>query len=98
MQVALYHGHRSCIQETKRLGVEHNGVQLARMGCNGQNGCKRVVRGVSLDCDLSVQDPMGQDRSGSEGLLECIEGGTTLISKVPRNILVCEVCEQDNDS
>ena len=78
----------------ERPGVECNGVQLAGRGRNGQDGCEHIVRGVSLDCNLSVRDPMGQDRSGSEGLLKCIEGRTTLISKVPRNILACEVREQ----
>ena len=73
-------------------------VQLTGRGHNGQDGCERIVRGVSLDCDLSVRDPMGQDWSGSEGLLKCIEGGATLIGKVPRNILACEVCERDDDS
>ena len=73
-------------------------MQLAGRGRNGQDGCEHIVRGVSLDCNLSVQDPMSQDQSDSEGLLKCIEGGMTLISKVPRNILACEVCEQNNDS
>ena len=82
----------------ERPGVERNGVQLAGRGHNGQDGCERIVRGISLDCNLSVLDPMGQDRSGSEGLLQCIEGGMTLIGKVPRNILACEVREQDDDS
>ena len=81
----------------KHLGVECNGVQFTGRGHNGQDSCKRIVRGVSLDCNLSVRDPMGQDWS-SESLLECIEGGMTLISKVPRNILACEVHEQNDNS
>ena len=80
------------------LGVERNWVQLTRRGHNGQDGCTHIVRGVSLDCDLSVWNLMSQDQSSSEGLLKHIEGGTTLISKVPRNILVCEVCEWNDDS
>ena len=92
MNIVVAFGRRKC------PGVERNRVQLARRGCNGQNGCECIVGGVSLDCNLSVQDPMGQDRSGSEGLLKCIEGGTTLIGKVPRNIFVCEVHEQNDDS
>ena len=82
----------------KHLGVEHNGVQLAGRGRNGQNGCEGIVRGVSLDCNLGVRDPMSQDGSSSESLLKCIEGRTTLIGKVPRNILACEVCEWNDDS
>ena len=73
-------------------------MQLARRGHNGQDGCERIVRGVSLDCNLSVRDPMSQDWSGSEGLLKCIEGRMTLISKVPRNVLACEVHERNDDS
>ena len=82
----------------ERPGVGRNWVQLTRRGCNGQNGCECIVGGISLDCNLSVQNPMGQDRSGSEGVLKCIEGGTTLIGKVPRKVLVCEVREWNNDS
>ena len=85
-------GRREC------LGVEHNRVQLAGRGHNGQNGCERIVRGISLNCNLSVWDPMGLDQSGSESLLKCIEGGTTLIVKVSRNILACEVHEQVDNS
>ena len=29
-------------------GMEHNGVQLARRGCNGQYGCECIVRLVVL--------------------------------------------------
>ena len=41
-------------------------------GCNGQDGCECIVRGVSLDCNLSVWDPMGEVWSGSEGLLTAV--------------------------
>ena len=70
-------GRRKC------LGVERNGVQLAGRGRNGQNGCEHIVGGVSLDCNLGVQDPMSQDWSSSESLPKCIEGRMTLIGKVP---------------
>ena len=73
-------------------------MQLAGRGRNGQDGCEHIVRGISLNCNLSVWDPMTQDWSGSEGLLKCIEGGMTLIGKVPGKILVCEVQEQSDDS
>ena len=33
-------------------------MQLAGRGHNGQDGCKRIVRGISLDCYLSVRDPV----------------------------------------
>ena len=29
-------------------------MQLAGRGRNGQDGCERIVRGISLDCYLSV--------------------------------------------
>jgi len=48
-------------QGRKSPGVECNGVQFTIRSHDGKDSGKCVVRGVSLDCDLSVQDPMGKD-------------------------------------
>jgi len=50
------------------------------VGCNlpmgvvlkGQQEC--IVRGISLDCNLSVWDPMGKDQSCGESLFKCFKG------------------------
>src|SRR6266481_412491 len=78
----------------KCLGMECNWVQVAGGSRNGKDGGECIVRGVSLDCNGGVRDPMCEDRSCSESLLECIEGETALIGKVPYSTLAGETCEQ----
>src|SRR5882724_3599895 len=72
----------------KSLGVECNGVQFAIRSCNGKDSSECVVGGVSLDCDLSVQDPMGKDRSCGESLFKCFKGRMALIGEMPGGTLV----------
>src|SRR5882724_13646158 len=69
-------------------GVECNGVQFTIESCNGKDSSKCIVRGVSLDCNLSVQDPMGTDQSCGESLFKCFKGRMALIREIPRGTLV----------
>src|SRR5882672_679912 len=70
-------------QSGKSLGVECNWVKLAIWSCNRKDCSECVVGSVSLDCNLSVWDPMGKDQSCGESLFKCFKGGTALIGKVP---------------
>ena len=58
----------------KCSGMECNQVQVAGGSRNGKDSSECIVRGVSLDCNGGVRDPMREDRSCGESLLECIEG------------------------
>src|SRR5882724_12660734 len=71
----------------KSLGVECNRVQVAIRSCNGKDSGECIVGGVSLDCNLSVRDPMGKDRSCGENLFKCFKGRMALIGEMPRNTL-----------
>src|SRR5882724_11015762 len=53
----------------KSLGVECNRVQFAIRSHNGKDSSKCIVRGISLNCNLSDWDPMGKDWSCGESLL-----------------------------
>src|SRR6266481_5470576 len=70
--------------------MEGNWVQLARRCRNGKYGCEFIVRGISLDFNWGIRQPVGEDWSHSESLLQGLEGCTALISKVPGNTLVGE--------
>src|SRR5882724_4339032 len=72
----------------KCLGVECNGVQIAIGSHNGKDSGKCVVRGVSLNCNLSVQNPMSKDQSCGEILFKCFKGGVALIGERPGGTLV----------
>ena len=41
---------------------------------NGENASDGIVGGVCLYNDWSVRNPMGEDRSGGEGVFEVLEG------------------------
>ena len=40
---------------------------------------------------------MGKNESGSEGLLQEVEGGATIISEFPRSVFVGKLCERNNN-
>jgi len=64
-------------------GVECNRVQVAIGSHNGKDSGECIVRGISLDCNLSVRDPMGKDWSCGESLFKCFKGGMALIREMP---------------
>src|SRR5882672_12961064 len=84
-------------QSGKSLGVECNWVKLAIWSCNRKDCSECIVGSVSLDCNLSVQDPMGKDQSCGESLFKCFKGRMALIRKVERGTLVGKTCEQNRD-
>ena len=81
----------------KSPGVESNGVQLAIRSCDRKDGGKCIVRGIGLDCDLSVRNPMGKDGSCGESLFKWFKGRMALIGKVPWGTLVGKTHEQNGD-
>src|SRR5882724_10523931 len=81
----------------KSPGVECNRVQVAIGSRNGKDSSECIVRGISLDCNLSVWDPMGKDRSCCESLFKCFKGGLALIGEMPWGTLVGKMHERDCD-
>src|SRR5215467_10612812 len=57
----------------KGAGVESNRVDFTVFRDHGENGHESIVGGISFDNELGVRDPVGENRSGSEGLLQCLE-------------------------
>jgi len=72
-------------------------VQVAIGSHNGKNGGKCIVRGISLDCNLSVQDPMGKDWSCGESLFKCFKGRMALIREMSGGTLLGKTRERDCD-
>jgi len=65
------------------LRVVGNGAYLLIWTTDREDASDSIVRGVSLYNHQSVRDPMGQDRSGGESLLELAEGRETGVTKAP---------------
>src|SRR5882724_4353649 len=78
-------------------GMECNRVQIAIGSCNGKDSGECIVRGISLDCNLSVRDPMGKDRSCGESLFECFKSRMALIGEMPWGTLAGKTHERDCD-
>src|SRR5882724_3799016 len=84
-------------QGRKSPGVECNRVQVAIRSHNGKDSSECIVRGISLDCNLSVRDPMGKDQSCGESLFKCFKSGMALIGEMPWGTLVGKMHERDCD-
>jgi len=78
-------------------GVKSYGMDFAIRRNGGDNTCKGIVQGVSLDKDWSVWRPMCEDRSLGEGLLEGVECSVGLGTPVPRGKLACEASKGNDD-
>src|SRR5882724_8487012 len=76
------------LQGRKGLGVECNGVQITIGSHDVKDSSECIVGGIHLDCNLSVQDPMGKDQSCGESLYKCFKGGVALIGEMPGGTLV----------
>ena len=65
---------------------------------NNRKDCSEsIVQGISFHNELSIKNPMSEDRSRDKCLLERIESIITEGVKLPRNILLDEAC-QCNDN
>jgi len=81
----------------KSPGVECNRVQFAIGSCDENDSGKCIVRGISLNCNLSVQNPMGKDQSCGESLFKCFKGIVALIREKPGGTLVGKTCKWNCD-
>jgi hypothetical protein len=53
----------------------------------GEDGRRGIVGSVCFHYELGVRNPMCEDRSCGESLLECVEGRLTILGKVPLDFL-----------
>ena len=73
------------------------------IGCNSPSGVVMertvvsVVRGISLNYNLIVQNPKGKDQSCGKSLFKCFKGRMALIGKVPGCTLAGEACKWNGD-
>ena len=64
---------------------------------NGKDCSKSIVQSISFHDELSIQNPMNEDRSRDEYLLERIESIITGGVKLPRNVLLSETYQWNNN-
>ena len=76
------------VSDRSELGISAN---------NGQNAGDGIVRGVSLDHKQSVGNPMSEDWSRSESLLQEVESGAAIIGEFPRSVFAGKLRERNDN-
>ena len=51
-----------------------------------QDTCDSIVRGIGFHSDRGVWDEVGEDGCSSEGVLEHVEGASTVLREIPGSI------------
>ena len=67
----------------KGAGVKGHRVDLTGVSLNGENCTKGIVRGVSLNSDGFVGDPMSEDQGRGEGGLKTLKDFLAAIREIP---------------
>jgi len=60
---------------------------------NGENCSKSIVRGISFYDELSIRNPMSEDRCRGKCFLKRVESIITGGVELPRNVLLGEACQ-----
>jgi len=64
---------------------------------NGKDCSESIVQSISFHNELSVRNSMSEDRSRGEYFFERIESIMTGGVKLPRNILLGEMCQWNDN-
>ena len=82
---------------SKSARVKDNWMNFIIFVNNGENCSKSIVRGISFHNELSIGNPMSEDRSGGKCFLERVESIFTGGVELPRNVLPGEVCQWNDN-
>ena len=80
------------------LGVVDNRPDLLIRTMNRENASYSTIRGVSLHNNWSIQNPMSEDRSGDESILQVLKERVTRVTKVSRETFVGETDQRSNNT
>jgi len=84
-----------CRSESTR--VKGNWVNFIIFINNGEDCSESIVRGISFHNELSIRNPMSKDRSKGKCFLERVESIYTGGVKLPRNVLLGEACQWNDN-
>jgi len=84
-----------CRSESGR--VKGNWVNFIIFINNGENSSESIVQGISFHDELSIGNPMSEDRFGGKCFLERVESILTGEVKLPRNVLPDEACQWNDN-
>ncbi|KIO05708.1 hypothetical protein M404DRAFT_140432 [Pisolithus tinctorius Marx 270] len=87
--VEFWHGHG--------VRVESDWTEFTVGAGDQQNASNGIVRGIRFNCKWSIRNPVSENRSGAEGILQAEESRAALLGKVPRNTLSHEASEWNDN-
>jgi len=64
---------------------------------NGEDCSKSIVWSISFHNELSIGDPMSEDRSKDKCLFERVESIMTGEVKLPKNVLLDKACQWNDN-
>ena len=82
---------------SKSTRVKGNWMNFIIFVNNREDYSKSIVQGISFHNELSIRNPMSENRCGGECFLERVESILTEEVKLPRNILPGEMCQWNDN-
>jgi len=77
--------------------VKGNWVNFIIFINNGEDCSESIVQGISFHDELSIGNPMSEDRCGGECFLERVESISIGKVELPRNVLPGEACQWNDN-
>jgi len=77
--------------------VKSNQMNFIIFVNNGEDCSESIVQSISFHNELYIRNPMSENRSRGECLLERVKSIMTGGVKLPRNVLPDEVCQWDDN-
>ena len=85
------------LRRSKSAGVKNNWINFIIFINNREDCSESIVRGISFHDELSIGNPMSEDRFGGKCFLERVESILTGEVKLPRNVLPGEACQWNDN-
>jgi len=85
------------LRSSQSPGVVCDRTNLSVSASNRQDASDGIVRGICFHDDRGVWNEVGKDGHGSEGVLESIEGTSTVLREIPRSIFLGEPGKRDHN-
>ena len=85
------------LQYSESVRVKSNRMNFIIFVNNGEDCSKSIVQSISFHDELCIRNPMSENRSRGKYLLERVESITTEGVKLPKNVLLGEMCQWNDN-
>ena len=85
------------LRRSESVRVKGNWMNFIIFVNNGEDCSESIVRGIGFHNELSIGNPMSKDRSRGKCFLERVESIYTGGVELPRNVLLGEACQWNDN-